>query len=58
MSDATKWADSRSNLKEEAWASVQIWGEKQPLHWQLKSGSEGRGGEAAREPNSANISDL
>lgn len=24
MSHATKWADSRSNLKEEAWASVQI----------------------------------
>lgn len=56
MSNATKWADSRSNFKEEAWANIQIWGEEQPLHWQ--SGNEEGGGEAVREPNSANISDL
>lgn len=56
MSDAAKWADSRSNLKEEAGANVQMQGEEQPLHWQ--SGSKGRGREAARKPNSANISDL
>lgn len=56
LSDAAAWADSRSNLKEEVWANVQIWGEEQPLHWQ--SGNEGRVGEAAREPNSANTSDL